>query len=126
MSCDIWYESQVGHGVLASIMSRMSEDAGLSRSYTNTSVRVTAAEVLEKNGLFVDDVMGINPKNKTAKSVQQAMSRIHTTDELLHTQEHTNVHGVLFCSYSTLPVSVFIMVLYLNFLKPPCLIHNNL
>jgi hypothetical protein len=93
-SCDIWYESQVGHGVLASIMSRMSEDAGLSRSYTNTSVRVTAAEILEKNGLFVDDVMGINPKNKTAKSVQQAMSRIHTTDELFFNSK--TLHDILY------------------------------
>ncbi|XP_052065397.1 uncharacterized protein LOC127705183 isoform X4 [Mytilus californianus] len=93
-STDIWYESQVGHGVLASIMSRMSEDAGLSRLYTNTSVRVTAAEVLEKNCMNVDAIMGINPKNKTAKSVQQAMARTHTSDELFFNSK--TLHEILY------------------------------
>ncbi|CAG2245790.1 unnamed protein product [Mytilus edulis] len=91
---DVWYESQVGHGVLASIMSRMSEDAGLSRLYTNTSVRVTAAEALEKSCVNVDAIMGINPKNKTAKSVQQAMSRTHTSDELFFNSK--TLHEILY------------------------------
>lgn len=77
-----WYESQLGHGVLASVMTRLSEEAGLSQSYTNTSIRVTAAEVLQKRSINIDDVMGFNPRNKNPRSIQLALTKTFTPAQL--------------------------------------------
>lgn len=65
-----WYEAPVGHCILASIMSKMSEEAGLSRMYTNTSVRLTAAKILEEQGYMVENIMGIHPRYKPLKGYQ--------------------------------------------------------
>lgn len=76
----VWYESPVGHGVLACLMSKMAEDSGLSRTYTNSSIRVTLADLLEKHGYCVEEIMGINPRNKSVKSLQTRPAS--TSDQL--------------------------------------------
>lgn len=89
-----WYESQLGHGVLASVMSKLSEEAGLSLSYTNTSIRVTAAEVLERRSLNVDDIMGFNPRNKHPRSIHLALNKTFTTSQLYFNSN--TLHNIMY------------------------------
>lgn len=59
-----WYDMPVGHCFLATFMSKMSEEANLSRLYTNTSVRLTVANFLLDMGLHAETVMGPHPRFK--------------------------------------------------------------
>ncbi|KAJ8298939.1 hypothetical protein KUTeg_022999 [Tegillarca granosa] len=97
-SGSLWYESPVGHGVLASLMSKMSEDSCLSRAYTNSSVRVTLADILEEKGLNVENILGINPKNKSVKSMMNRSSN-HSSDELERNSKiiHEALYGPVTC-----------------------------
>lgn len=77
----VWYELPVGHGVLACLMSKMAEDASLSRTYTNSSIRVTIADLLERKGYGVEATLGMDPRNKSVKSLLQTHA-VKTSDEL--------------------------------------------
>ncbi|XP_062591183.1 uncharacterized protein LOC134252699 isoform X1 [Saccostrea cucullata] len=77
----IWFDSPVGHSSLACMMSRMSEEAGLKRIYTNSSVRYTLADLVEESGRSVEEVLGQNPRNKTSKSVIIFPPSSSTSDE---------------------------------------------
>lgn len=48
-----WYESDpMGHNTIGNMMSNLSEKAGLSRRYTNHSLRTTSVHVLDNIGNF--------------------------------------------------------------------------
>ncbi|XP_021368181.1 uncharacterized protein LOC110459952 isoform X3 [Mizuhopecten yessoensis] len=84
----VWYESPVGHGVLACLMSKMAEDACLSRTYTNSSIRVTIADLLERKGYSVETTMGMDPRNKSTKSLPTFSNvkadDLHANSALIH------------------------------------------
>jgi mRNA-degrading endonuclease YafQ of YafQ-DinJ toxin-antitoxin module len=45
----IWYDNMpLGHNTLGTMMSKISEKAGLSRKYTNHSLMATAVNILDK------------------------------------------------------------------------------
>lgn len=92
----IWFESPVGHSSLACMMSRMSEEAGLKRIYTNSSVRYTLADLVEQSGYTVEEVLGQNPRNKTSKSVIILPPSSLTSDE--HRNNSNLIHGLFYGS----------------------------
>ncbi|XP_033752951.1 uncharacterized protein LOC117336493 isoform X2 [Pecten maximus] len=92
----VWYESPVGHGVLACLMSKMAEDACLSRTYTNSSIRVTIADLLERKGYSVETTMGMDPRNKSTKSLP-AFSNVKADD--LHANSIL-IHQIMYQSDS--------------------------
>lgn len=90
----IWFESPVGHSSLACMMSRMSEEAGLKRIYTNSSVRYTLADLVEQSGHSVEEVLGQNPRNKATKSVIIVPPSSLTSDE--HQKNSHLIHGLFY------------------------------
>lgn len=75
-------------------MSRMSEEAGLKRIYTNSSVRYTLADLVEQSGHSVEEVLGQNPRNKATKSVIIVPPSSLTSDE--HKKNSHLIHGLFY------------------------------
>lgn len=94
----IWFESPVGHSSLACMMSRMSEEAGLKRIYTNSSVRYTLADLVEHSGHSVEEVLGQNPRSKLTKSVVIVPQSSLTSDE--HRNNSNLIHQLFYGNFS--------------------------
>lgn len=94
----IWFESPVGHSSLACMMSRMSEEAGLKRIYTNSSVRYTLADLVEQSGHSVEEVLGQNPRYKLTKSVAIVPPSSLTSDE--HRNNSNLIHQLFYGNFS--------------------------
>ena len=57
---EIWYDNvPVGHNTLGSMMARISRKAGLSRKYTNHSLRATAVNILDKAQFASRHIMSV-------------------------------------------------------------------
>ena len=77
-----WFESPVGHSALACLMTKMSEESGMERSYSNSSLKVTLAEMLQVELQHdVDRILGCDPRNKTSKGPQGSVP-LMTSEEL--------------------------------------------
>ena len=64
---DIWYGKQhLGKNSLSPFMSDISKKCGLSKNYTNHSIRVTGASVLTRENFSASEIMSIT----SHKSVQ--------------------------------------------------------
>lgn len=66
---DIWYDnSPVGENTIAGFMKKISNRAGLSKTYTNHSIRSTTVTTLRNLGVHPNDIMSVTG-HKSAQSI---------------------------------------------------------
>ncbi|XP_071122683.1 uncharacterized protein [Mytilus edulis] len=84
---DIWYATPLGHCVLARLMSSLCEESRMDRLYTNSTIRVTAAELIEARGIPVVTVMNTDPRYKQhikQSVIQKTSQELLTASDTLH------------------------------------------
>jgi hypothetical protein len=82
-----WFDAPLGHCILARIMSKMSEEAALSKIYTNSTIRLTAATFLEEHGIGVLEVMHVHPRYKSTNQYgvdQKTSTELFNASYTLH------------------------------------------